>query len=356
MLAVVQRIIHPRKRLDAPVVVSRKITSSNAFKPHAINEDDERALARSLAEALDEAIALGRLNQTKVIAQSARRIAHRHPQLTERLARLQLAADDADAALDLIDACRERTDSLRLLRCACLLQSGRIVEAHQDLSVWCHHSSAPIEARQLLAILEWEQGDLDAASIHLRNNLCDARVVDDKTLMLLTCLAAERGSSDEATKWAERLRQATWRRDITPDVNILIQSLGVNSVATAMAPTTEQLGALATELLAAESAIPALVESLEMEFDPAIADMLASGIERGIDEFASPAVAIEALAKLNIMLERYDRAAQWIERGRVQFPLSATLSLLEQAIAQRTETPKPQPRTQTHRVKRSAAA
>lgn len=352
MLSVVARILNPRKRTDTPQR-SELATRVRAAAPLIINDDDDRALARSLADALDEAVGLGKAHQTNMIAQSAARIAHRHPQLTERLARLRLRENDADAALHLIEACSERTDSLRLLHIACMLQNGRIVEAHQDLSQWCHHSSAPIEARLLLALLEWEQGDLESASMHLRDNIraAAAELGDEKTLMLLTCLAIERDNLEHATHWADRLRQTMWRRIGVPDVNVFIHSLNVPSNDTAIAPTVDQLGALATELIAAESAIPAIVEALEIEFDAAAADMLAVGIEHALYDFNAPATALEALARLNILLQRPERAAQWIDLGLAENPLSASLMLLKQSVVIEIEPPQ----RATGR-KRSAAA
>lgn len=352
MLSVVARFLNPRKRTDLPSQ-SALSTRDRIAVPLTINDDDDRALARSLADALDEAVAMGKAHQTKIIAQSASRIAHRHPQLTERLARLRLAENDADAAIHLIEACSERTDSLRLLHVACLLQNGSTVEAHHDLNKWCHHSSAPAEARLLLALLEWEQGDLDAVSMHLRDNIraAAAELGDEKTLMLLTCLATERNNLDHAAHWANRLRQTMWRRTGQPDVTLFINSLNVPSNETAIAPTKDQLGALATELLAAESAIPAMVEALEIEFDAASADMLAIGIEHGLNDFAARTTAIEALSRLNVLLQRPERANTWIELGLAENPLSASLMLLKQSLVIETEQPQ-----QAAPRKRSAAA
>lgn len=328
MRAALDRLLHPRRRRHGPAV-----SPSNRPASAPRHDDAQRQVARELAEALDDALRHHRRHQVSVLAESALRIAHKHPLLTERLARLRLADDDADAALDLIEASAEQTASLRLLRNVCLLQVGRRAEAHHDLCRWTDEGEdpAPMDARVMLALLDWEAGDRDCAIAHLLDNIAQFETGDERTLTALTCLAVERGRIDQAAQWARRLRQCTWQRPGAANAELIIASLNLPE-SFAVQPTSHQLDALAMELIAAEPAVGALVDALELEPDRAAAEMLVAGLERALPDLASPPAAIEALARLEVQLGRDHRALHWIDRGLSISPMSAALMLLKRQL------------------------
>lgn len=337
MLTVLARLINPRKRRDAPIVL-RAAKQSRGFVP----DDAERSVARSLAESLDEALAHNHEHRLSVLSEASLRIAHRHPHLTERLARLRMNANDADGALALIDAVTELPSSLRLLRCACLLQAGRRAEAHQDLSKWCTYSAAHIDARVMAALLDWEAGDVKSANALLRENLRQLGNLDVRTLMAALCLAVHENNADRVATLVEQLRQCTAGRTCTPDIEVLMGSLGV----TAPAPTTHlsdpQLDAFVTEIIAAEQTLPALVESLEIKPDTAICAMLIDALDRALPDLSNASAGIEVLARLHLLQGQRDAAAALVQRGLESNPMSAALVLLHHELEQRAAvTPTP---------------
>lgn len=327
MLSTIARLVNPRKRRHAAVPLRSPLITTGDTDDKA-----ERRLARSLAEALDDALGNNRAHQLRALVESSQRIAHRHPQLTERVARMRFSAGDAAAALSLIDACTTATSSLRLLRCACLIAAGRRTEAHQELFQWCQRRAVPIDARLMLALLEWDSGDIESASAALRENLRQLDDGDERTLMLSLCLAVERGHHDRAAEVAVRLRQCCAGRMCVPDVDVLMATLGLQSPAPATHLTDPQLEGFVTELIAAEATIPALVESLELRRDRSLCIMLADALERAVGELRDMPVALEALARLRLLLGERDEALSLIERGLAINPMSAALARLQRSL------------------------
>jgi len=328
MRSVLDRLLHPRRRDHTPVLSSSTRATTNSVARH---DEAQRQLARSLAEALDDALRNRRIHQLRAIAESALRIAHQHPQLTERLARMRLGDGDAEGALDLIDASIEQTASLRLLRNVCLVQVGRRAEAHHDLARWVDEAPVPMDARLMLALLDWEAGNCDDAVAHLRDNLRQFENGDERTLTLLMCLAIERGRADQATTWAQQLRRCTWQRPTTGNVELIIASLNLPGWS-AVQPTEQQLDTLAMELIAAEPAIGAMVDALELEPDKAATELLAVGLERALPDLSDETRAIEALARLHVQLGRSVQALHWINLGLQRSPMSASLILLKRQL------------------------
>src|SRR4029453_17641159 len=149
---------------------------------------DEREVARRLADTIERAMDLGLWEHAQRVAESAAQLAHRFPHLADRLARLRLAQRDPQSALNIIDSCAVRPASLRLLRAACLLQLGQRIEAQLDLQEWSRRASAPLQARYMLALLEWHAGDAHAAMEALRRNL--RQIEDPRTLTALLLINA----------------------------------------------------------------------------------------------------------------------------------------------------------------------
>ena len=280
MLTAIAKLINPRKRRDATLPLRTKTSPQARCTPN----DAERSLARSLGESIDESVDRRHRHRLTVLVEAAMRIAHRHPHLTERLARLRLADDDAQAALSLIEALTEQElpSSLRLLRCACLIQAGRRTEAHQELCRWCHDRSAPIDARLMSALLDWETGDVASADAALRQNIRQLESGDERTLMAALCLAVEHNNPERVAVLAQQLRQCTTGQTCSPDVDVLMGTLGVAVPPAATHLSDPQIDDFVTELIAAEATIPALVESLQISPDRAITTMLVDAIERAL--------------------------------------------------------------------------
>ena len=142
--------------------------------PAAASPAEKALTARALADAIDRAMDMGLWEHAERIARSALRLAPASARLSEQLARLRLAQGRPETALTIIDspwAQGEMYASLRLLRAVCLVQVGRKQSAHSDLLRWSKKSTAPLDARLMLALLEWEAGDDHAATLSLLRNL-----------------------------------------------------------------------------------------------------------------------------------------------------------------------------------------
>jgi predicted negative regulator of RcsB-dependent stress response len=290
------------------------IATSDAPRPV-----EDRSVARELAAALDRATSLGQWELAERIATQSDRIAREHPVLAERLARLRVARSEFEAALNIIDACHTQPASLRLLRTVCLLQLGRAHEAHADLLGWARKSSAPLQARLMLALLEWETGHHDDAVAALQHNL--KQIEDPHTLAALTLMAASQNRTHMASIWAERLRTVCVALEQRPYFETLLQAAGFARPRHRIAATPENAAALGTELLAQEHLIPVLVEAQRLaphqtaEADTETARLLASAIANVVDEFEDTRTACASLVELHERLGEDDIAEAW--RGRM---------------------------------------
>ncbi len=284
-----------------------------------------RRVARRLAAAIEkagDAAAAGRY------AERGARFAAKSARLTECLARLHLSGGDPETALRTIDGCRSRPASLRLLRAACLLLLGQRAEAHLDLLHWSARATAPLDARVLLALLEWQRGHHDDAIRSLQRNL---RHLDDpRTLAALVLVCAHRGRSGQVAFWASRLREAARVGGThgAPDVEILLQSLGLPGRAGEASPVRQEIDSLAMELLTAEPAIPALVEAQRLRPDPATIALLRQALERTHGDLADQSAGAEALSRLALLEGDRDATARWARRGLDLNPMSASLTRL----------------------------
>jgi Tfp pilus assembly protein PilF len=284
-----------------------------------------------LCAALDRAQFLGLRDHADRLADSAVRLATSHAGLAERVARWRYGQGRFEICLAILDVCRFRPASLRLLRSACLLRLGRWLDAHLDLRRWSNHSSAPLDARVLLAMLEWEQGDLAAASRLLQRNL--RHLEHPATLQALVLLALERGRRDDAATWAQRLAHASTSR-LTRS---LLRSLGFADRPADEAPAARRVEALAAELVLFESLIPTLVEADARRRRPATALLLEQAIERAMPELADRAAAAESIARLALRRADLRAARMWTQRGLAMNSLSAPLTLLLHEIESRAD-------------------
>jgi len=298
----------------------------------AIDPDrDEREVARKLAEAIERAIRVGLWEHAQRIAGSATTLAKNHPHLAEWLARLRLAQGDPDTAIAIIDSCASFPASLRLLRAICLLQLGRCIEAHMDLHHWAGKSSAPLPARLILALLEWQSGDSAAAVVALQRNL--KQFEDPLTLAVLTLISAAEDRSELAANWSQRLRSACAWNDEAPHFDVMLRSMGFKGIEYAQAsPDRQHINALAIELLANEQVIPALVEAQGCRPRPALARVLQEAVEVVLPDLEDRSAGFEALARLALVLDQHAQASEWVARGLEHNPLSASLARLQREL------------------------
>lgn len=296
--------------------ISRDGAAATALEAprHTIAVDDnDRATARQLAAALDRAIDLGEHELAERISIQSMRIAREHPMLAERIARLRAARGEFDSALALIESARNVPASMRLLRVVCLLHAGRRHEAHADLLHWARKASAPLPARTILAILEWEAGRIDDSAWALQRNL--QQIEDPATLAALMLMAASQNRTHTADIWAERLRAACMTHPRSSLFETMLVAAGHGRPARRATITPEAVAALATELLAAEHLLPALAEAQRLRPDHEIARLVAAAIESALADFDDQTTALLTLADLHETLDERDAAAAWRSRA-----------------------------------------
>ena len=305
--------------------------------PAARSTVEDRLKARGLAEVIDRAIAMGLWAHAERLTDAALRLGPTSPCLIERVARLRLAQGRPQTALDMIEAAgaaRTMPASMRLLHAACLVQLGRKEEAHIDLMRWSKRSTAPIDARLMLALLEWEAGDEHAAVLALRRNL--KHLEDPRSLELLLLIASRFGRGEQADAWAKRLRECSAFGAGASHVELLCGSLSLRAERKRIRPTEDQVHLLAMELIAAEQVISSLVEAQRLQPQPEAAELLYKSIEHALVDLTDQVRAMEALARLALILGDGAAARRWGGKGLARHPMSATLNMIARELADPT--------------------
>ena len=303
-----------------------------------------RRVARRLSDGIDRAMARGRMGHAKILAGRAGRLALGHARLAECLARLRLAEGRPGTTLRIIDACGTQLASLRLLRAACLLRLGAREEAHLELHRFSARSSAPPDARILLALLESRRHDHAAAVRALQRNL--RHLQDPRTLEVLVLLATCRGNHQQAQMWARNLRKsvgAVETRD-TPEVSVLLESLAMPAFDPDSVPTPREVNALAMELVTYEPAIGTLVEAQKRRPHLGTIGLIRRALAQVLGELLDEAYGCEAMSRLSILLGDLDAARHWAQRGVTLNPMSASLALLSETLQPRPTGREPQHR------------
>ncbi|UCD74843.1 MAG: hypothetical protein JSV91_13780 [Phycisphaerales bacterium] len=301
----------------------------------------DRTAARSMADAIDRAMELGLWEHADRLASCAARLAADHPRLTDRLARLRLAQGNAELALSLIEGCRQQPAAMRLLKAACLIMLGRKEEAHADLHRWSRRATAPLDARLMLALLEWEAGDHHAAIRAVARNL--KHLEDPRSLQLLLLLALHDSRAEQAEKWAQRLRTCAAASPDVPNLDLLYRSLDLSPACHEVGPTDEQVNTLAMELVMAEPVIPALVEAQRRQPRRSSARLLCRALEAALPELTDQGAAFEALMSLAVLLDNHEAARGWAEMALELSPMSASVARFLQ------ELPSPPPQAEAGR-------
>lgn len=309
--------------------------------------------ARRLAEAIERAVGCGMFAQADRLAQSAARLMHASPSLTETIARLRLAQQCPETALAIVECSLFRTASLRLLKAACLIELGRVIEAQLDLHHWKRTEKAPAEALRLLAMIDRiferdfvraSHNDDDGAQRNdrlregrrgLLTNVTDEN--DMPSIALLMIDAAEHGRSADAALWARRLEDAD-ALQAGVNISLVMESLGIEATAGAEGQRHDadrdtrlavaEAQTLAMELIASEDVLSALVRGVTISGDCDAAELLQKGIELALPELTDEAIGCECGARLLMMLGRANEASVWAQRGAEINPMSASIALL----------------------------
>jgi len=287
-----------------PAWLKRWWTSGASERVAALTRTDAET-ARGLCNTLDRAMRLSLWDHAERVAATAERLIPSHRNLAERVARLRLAQHRPHEALHLIDHLRDHSASLKLLHAACLILTGRQAEAHLILHEWAPRSSAPLQARVLLALLETHAGDTARATDVLLRNL---RQIDDpRTLLALTLCCAANGRRAQAEHWARRLRTSPSPRAMRDDHQVILRSLRLaGSPVRTTSPCVSQVTALAEELVVHEEVLASLVLAQQLEPDEADARLLQASIIAALPRLLDQAAAHEALNDLSIVLHRLD--------------------------------------------------
>ena len=303
-------------------------------------DDVLHSIARRMVEAIDRAVEYGMIAQANRLASHAVRLAGHSSRLTDCIARLRLLQNDAQGALVILEAHADGSTSMQLLKIACMVQLGRVAEAHLLLNEWSRSATAPLAARRMLALLDAASARRHEAVAALTENL--QHVEDPASLELLCIVNAAQQRSDQARHWAERLRQACIVNRATVDVQILCESLDLADAAAKEAPTPSplQVTTLAMELAASPDSLAVLVQHQEAAFEPAVAQLVYQAASRALHEFEHQGTVCESLARLARLLGDEPAAIEWTQRGLQENSMSASLAmLLEQLQGGNAEKP-----------------
>ena len=265
------------------------------------------------------------------LADASAQFAPRSAQLSEQLARLRLSEDDPETALRIIEACSDMTASLRLVRAVCLWLVGDRIESHLDLHQWATKSSAPLDARLLLALIEMQLGDVDRSTDLLQKNLRSFE--DPRTVEALILVYLLTGRHEQAQLWAQRLRCASPKGAAVVEADPLLQSLGMPGLSALAQPTENHIADLALELIFVEPAIAALVAAQEIQQDWQTIQTLARAIERALPDLSDISTGMYAMAKLSLLQDKPVDARRWAESGLAENPMSAPLAILIQEFS-----------------------
>ena len=321
-------------KLLAPLLDSLRIRSSSAASSNAAaaHRHSQRQLARNFANAIDQAMALKQFKQAQRLADASGRLAPDHARLSEQLARFKLVQGDPETALAIVESCNTMTASLRLLRAVCQWLLGAKVDAHLDLLQWSKQTSAPLDARLFLALVDWKAGDLQESIKTLRKNL---RQLDDpRTLETLFLISLHRGHKEQAEIWAQKLRQCQLAAASVPVADVMLRSLGKTGIPKKTQVTGKLVATLAMELISFEAAILPLVEAQHLNSKPNTIRLLCSAIERALSELSDRAAAIHSLARLYALQGDLRSARRWALSGQAEFPMYVPLALMAGKFAQ----------------------
>lgn len=321
-------------KLLAPFLGSLRRRSASTASSNAATaqQHSQRQLARNFADAIDQAMALRQWEQAQRLADASGRLAPDHARLSEQLARFKLIQGDPETALAIVESCNTMPASLRLLRAVCQWLLGAKVDAHLDLLQWSKKASAPLDARLLLALIDWKAGDSQESIKNLHKNL--KHLDDPRTLETMFLISMHGGHKEQSENWAQQLRQCLLATASVPVADVMLRSLGQTGMPQQTQVTELHIATLAMELISFEAAILPLVEAQHQQKNPHTVRLLCRAIERAIDELSDRAAAIHSLARLYALQGDLRSARRWALSGQAEFPMYVPLALMARKFAQ----------------------
>lgn len=319
--------------------------SRTAPSAHAPRHDDAaqhfatRRQARQLCDAIDRGAQLKLWDHVDRLKESASKLAWFDAPLAQRLAKLEVARGEPEMALAMLGRGVSASGSTRLLRIMCLLLAGARTEAQFALREWMRRwddehmrfEALPPDGRMLLALLEWQEGDLELATRLLRDASAERATDDDSarwTQMMLVLLAAAQGQWDRATDRARTLTDSA-EGLAEREMAIILDSLRLGAPVDPEKQRQERIEQMARELPTQAHLIEPIVEAQRRSFEAPVAEELADALEKAFGEMGEhQATAAEALAHLHAMLGERRAATTWATRGLALNPMSARLALL----------------------------
>jgi hypothetical protein len=290
--------------------------------------------SKQLCAAIDRGAELKLWDHVDRLAQSASKLSWFDAALAERLARVKVAQGEPETALAMLDRGVNSPATSRLLRIMCLLHSGARTQARLQLTEWLprtlgNGSDMPDEAKLLLALLEWHEGDIEAAGNLLRDV---AEGTDDNIVrwaqMTLILLAAARGQWDRATARSRTLAESDNGLS-EREIALMLDSLRLGRPVDPEQQRHERIEQMARELPDAAHLIEPIVEAQRRQFDQPVAEELYEALDKAFTHMGEhQAVAAEAVARLGVLLGQHDDAVKWARRGLALNPMSARLVLL----------------------------
>ena len=250
-----------------------------------------------------------------------------HPRLIELRAIEALHRVRPDEAMAMLEALPRPTARQKLLLQLVRCQADQKALAHLELAEWSHSDRCPPQARVLLAMLDMELGDFDAARAALRRN--DRHTSDPVTHQMLALLGVVE-DMPECVRGATSVLVHTFGHQ--PLVRCWLTALGLSDDDDLQHPPMEMIDQLAVELLSRPQTIAALVEAQRYEPDAGRIELLRRAIQRIVADLTDPLPAVEALAELAFMADQPDDAARWVRRGLKLSPYSAKLALLRNRL------------------------
>lgn len=319
------KIRHRLKRLIAAAM------PWSTLGAHYRSGDPTRRPAHALdaADMLDDAeraMRRGNLVGAAMALAQAQRTAPDTERTIELEARLALLRGRPDQAVERLDRAPRPGDRRRLLLALARCQAGDVARAHLDLAAWSRDIGCPPEARVLLAKLEIEAGDEEAA----RTALCRHRNQPDDALtcqMLVLLDTAE--DLPFAAQHAASLLASAFADGGCAGLNgRWLASLGLTPRTVRIEPTHQQVTQLARSLAQEPGVIASLVRAQKIEPNPAQLRLLRRSLVRIADSLPEPRAGFEALAELaEIDGDRTD-AARWARRVLRDDAFAASMALL----------------------------